>query len=195
MKNLRKAEMGMGTLIIFIAMILVAAVAAGVLIATTSSLQNKALATGKSTTAEVGTSLNVVQIYAEDGSNQDVEEITQIIKLNAGSDPIRFADLLLSVNLDDQAADYIYDAGMDCTDIADTVAGGDFGIVYSINGANNKTGYLTKGDVVKLCYEAPRSIGESERLIISLIPKVGTPAVVDIALPDLMVDKRVQLFP
>ena len=45
MYNKKKGEMAMGTLIIFIAMILIAAVAAAVLITTTSTLQDKALKT------------------------------------------------------------------------------------------------------------------------------------------------------
>ena len=88
----KKAEMGMGTLIIFIAMVLVAAVAAAVLISTTGSLQNKALATGKDTQKEIGTSLNVLQLYAEDGSDQDIEEFTEVVKLNAGSEAIRCSE-------------------------------------------------------------------------------------------------------
>jgi archaeal flagellin FlaB len=191
----RKAEMGMGTLILFIAMILVAAVAASVLISTTGTLQNKALSTGKATASEVGTSLNVVQIYAEDGSNQDVEEFTTVLKLNSGSEPIRFEDLLLSMNLMNTSADYTYNDSIDCSNTSNTTAGGTFGIDYSIVGPNNMTGYLTRGDVVKICYEAPRSVGESERVIISLIPKVGSTRVIDMGLPDLMVQKRIDVFP
>ncbi|MCB9358846.1 hypothetical protein H6503_02860 [Candidatus Woesearchaeota archaeon] len=194
MRN-KKAEMGMGTLIIFIAMILVAAVAAAVLISTTGTLQNKALATGKSTATEVGTSLNVVQVYAEDGSNQNIEEFVAIVKLNAGSEPIRFSDLLLTFNLVNSSADYTYDSAIDCNNNSNTTAGGDFGVEYSINGTNNQAGYLTKGDVVKLCLQSPRDVGESENIVLSFVPKVGSVRVVETDLPDLMVDTRVDVYP
>ncbi len=190
----KKGEMGMGTLIIFIAMVLVAAVAAAVLISTTGTLQNKALATGKATSKEVGTSINALQVYAEDGSNQNVEEFVQVVKLNAGSEAIRLSDLLLTLNLNNQSSDYEYSSIGNCTSIW-TVAGGDYAAAYSITGPNNKAGYLTKGDVVKLCFEAPRSVGESEDVRLALIPKVGTPNVVEASLPELMVDKRIEIFP
>jgi len=190
-----KAEMGMGTLIIFIAMILVAAVAASVLISTTGTLQNKALATGKATTQEVGTSLSAVELYGEDGTNQSVNFMYMTIKLASGSDEIRFSDTLLSMNLDNTSADYEYASAYDCDTSTSLVVGGDFGIKYQITGTNNKSGYLTKGDVVQVCFVAPREVLEGESIKVSLIPMVGSPLVVDTATPDLMVDKRISLYP
>ena len=87
MNKNKKAEMGMGTLILFIAMILVAAVAAGVLISTTGSLQNKALATGKATTAQVGTAMEAVEVFAEDASSSNnLEDFYETIRLTSGSE-------------------------------------------------------------------------------------------------------------
>ncbi|MCB9358848.1 hypothetical protein H6503_02870 [Candidatus Woesearchaeota archaeon] len=196
----KKGEMGMGTLIIFIAMILVAAVAAGVLISTTGTLQNKALSTGKATSAEVGTSMNVVKLYAEDGTDQQLEEFTGILKLNAGSEPIRFSDVLLTVNLINTSADYTYDSAIQCSNgttwnSSNTTAGGDFGVEYSINGTNHQDGYLTKGDVAKICFESPRNISESENVVFTFVPKVGSVRLIEADMPDLMVDKRVDVYP
>ncbi|MFT4326105.1 MAG: flagellin, partial [Candidatus Woesearchaeota archaeon] len=58
----------MGQLIIFIAAVLVVAVAAGVLLTTTDSLQQRALGTGRAVSAEIGTGMQLLEIFVEDGS-------------------------------------------------------------------------------------------------------------------------------
>lgn len=238
MRN-KKAEMGMGTLIIFIAMILVAAVAASVLIATTTKLQNKALDTGKLTTAEVGTGLQAVEVFAEDGSDQNLDYFYETIKLSAGSDALRFRDVLLTLSLSNTAKDYSYGTtaftvevindsytgvgtnitlpAPDCDNVTLNLSvhnftsfcyianGSDtttttcrsnvFGVKYQITGSSYKSGYLNKGDVVKICFASPRAVNESEDIKISLIPKVGSNLVIETTTPDLMVDKRVTIFP
>lgn len=200
--KLKKGEMGIGTLILFIAFILVAAVAAAVLVSTTQSLQSKALATGKATQAEIGTSMTAVEVYAEDGSDQGVEYFYETIKLASGSDPIRFQDLLLVFNTPDTSREFTYDSTISCADTTVTSAASiyndtnsaNFGIAYSLQ-AGTLTGYLTTGDVVKLCYAAPRQINESEDIKLNIIPKVGAPLVVDVTTPQLMTDTRIYIFP
>ncbi|MEM4755763.1 MAG: archaellin/type IV pilin N-terminal domain-containing protein, partial [Candidatus Woesearchaeota archaeon] len=80
-----KAEVGIGTLIIFIAMILVAAIAAGVLLQTASTLQDKALLTGQKSKGQVSTTLSPILLYAEDGTNQDLENFYLKAKIAPGS--------------------------------------------------------------------------------------------------------------
>ena len=202
----KKADMGIGTLILFIAFILVAAVAAGVLISTTAALQSKALATGKATTAEVGTSMTAVEIYAEDATDnsndKEVDYFYQTIKLASGSDPVRFEDLLLTFNTDNQSSEYTYSSTVNCSNTSTTgpsiynsTYSNNFGIAYSLQSSNSITGYMVAGDVVKLCYKSPWAISESEDIKLTIVPKVGSALVVDTTMPGLMIDKRIYVFP
>lgn len=94
----KKAEMAIGTLIIFIAMVLVAAIAAGVIIQTATALQNKALLTGERAKAQVGTGIQTILVYGEDGDDKDLESFYIKLKLSPGSDALKFDDMLMGID-------------------------------------------------------------------------------------------------
>ena len=81
-----RAAIGIGTLIVFIAMILVAAVAASVIIQTSESLQNRAKAVGKQTIREVSSGMNIVDLTGyTDAEKTKIEYLALTIRPRAGS--------------------------------------------------------------------------------------------------------------
>src|SRR5882672_1861145 len=89
-----KAEVGVGTLIVFIAMVLVAAVAAAVLINTTGTLQERAQSTGKEATQEVASNLKVYNVYGDvNGGKVDTLRINT--GLSAGAVPMDVHQLVV----------------------------------------------------------------------------------------------------
>jgi len=105
---MKKAEMGVGTLIIFIAMLLVAAVAAGVLIQTAGSLQEKSLSTGTQATNQISTNAETVEVSAIDGRDGSLNEFNHLIKLAPGSDEIKLDDVIFTFNTKDKTSSLKY---------------------------------------------------------------------------------------
>ena len=100
--------MGIGTLIIFIALLLVAAVAAGVLIQTAGSLQERALTTGDQAKGQIATNVKVVEVSATNGQDSTLEEFEQIVKLSPGSNAIKLGQALFTMNTYDATATLTY---------------------------------------------------------------------------------------
>jgi len=105
---MKKGEMGVGTLIIFISMLLVAAVAAGVLLQTAGSLQEKSLSTGQQAKSQISTHAETVEVSATDGRNGNLTEFLHLIKLAPGSDPIKLSQVILAMNTKDYSGTLKY---------------------------------------------------------------------------------------
>lgn len=106
----QEAMMGVGTLIIFIAVILVAAVSAGVFLRTVTMLKQQAEATAEQSMEEVATFLNVRSIYGEtDEDRTDIEELKVNLGLGPGSPPQNLNFTLIQVISRDREQELEYD--------------------------------------------------------------------------------------
>ncbi|WP_445476062.1 archaellin/type IV pilin N-terminal domain-containing protein [Methanococcoides methylutens] len=113
MKKDERAQVGIGTLIIFIAMVLVAAVAAAVLIQTSGVLQQRAQATGQQATQEVSSNLmlkSIEGVRSSDGTN--LSETSDLLKLkvalNIGSSDIDLNQVVITVSDGTTTNDLVY---------------------------------------------------------------------------------------
>jgi flagellin-like protein len=86
-----RGQVGIGTLIVFIALVLVAAVAAGVLIDTAGDLESRASDTGEDAQAQVSNQIDVVSATGEI-TDDNVSTVTLVAKKSPGSDPIDLTD-------------------------------------------------------------------------------------------------------
>ena len=184
----KKGENGISTLIIFIAMLLVAAVAAGVLIQTTGSLQNKALSTGQQSKAQISTHLEVINAVGVNGTDGTVENVSMVVKLSPGSEDMQFNELIITVDTVNNFATLRYTNGTPYNT-------SQYIVTYLQNGTNHRDGYLVRGDVTQVDLQLPNALQEDENVRFDMIPKVGVPTTLSIAMPDIMTGYRIHLYP
>jgi archaeal flagellin FlaB len=188
-----RGMMGVGTLIIFIAMILVAAVAAAVLISTSSSLQQRSLLTGSQAEEGISTGAEAVSVTAANASGDHViEDFEMLLRLQAGSSPMNFNNTVLLVDTTDHAWNMDYSGS---TSYQVSTSTGHYGIEYVKQGPDYESGYLSRGDVVKMTFNVSSAVAENKRVRLKIVPRVGVATLVEFTTPDVMTDQRVSLWP
>ncbi len=206
-KMLRKKDVGaigIGAMIVFIAMVLVAGIAASVLIQTSTKLESQAMRTGQETTEEVSTGLAVFDIkgYAPDSGNLDNMTIT--VRPRAGSADIDLAEVFLELSNTDYKIIMTYTNGVsdwnDSTTGVDDVfsvdcfpvAANRFGILVLEDADGSCTQanpVINRGDKVLLCVDTTQSFsatgGINERTDIwgIVCPEQGSPGVIAFTTP------------
>jgi flagellin-like protein len=103
-----RGQVGIGTLIVFIAMVLVAAIAAGVLINTAGFLQSKGAATGEEASAQVSNRIDVVSAYGNVTGDEKVDYTNLTVRQAAGADNINLSKSTIQWIGPDTATTLVY---------------------------------------------------------------------------------------
>jgi flagellin FlaB len=188
-KHKSKGLMGIGTLIIFIAVIVVSAVAAAVLIGAGGGLEQRSLATMKGTEAEVASGVSVYSIIGSDASlDGKVRTLEMLVRLRPGSDPINLNTTVITIDGRSAFQNLRYSE-------VGAAASGSYSVSYLRRGTSPLSGYLSMGDSAVFNISLSEAIGPDEKLVIQIIPAQGGIRRLGLTTPNALVDKRVFLFP
>ncbi|HJH28739.1 MAG TPA: flagellin [Methanosarcinaceae archaeon] len=195
------AQVGIGTLIIFIAMVLVAATAASILIQTSGVLQQKAQSTGREAIQNVGSNVEVMQIIGSrsDTNSNDFDYVNITMKVMAGAGAIDVGEFILALQNQSERLDtikYVNDTA------SASLTSTQFYVVVlrdednSFNASSDTVTSINSGDIVNLVLKPGVNLPAREPVRIEIMPEYGSTAIKEFITPSTYgVKTNVVLFP
>ena len=202
---------GIGAMIVFIAMVLIAGIAASVFIQTSSRLENQALQSGSETISEVSTG---IQVEGIEGYNQtghgNISRLAIEIRCRAGSKGINLAETVIELSDSTTKNLFTYNSG-NFTDTGDI--DGDlfrwnfypwdnntvFGIIVLEDADDSVTAsnpVISTGDHVVLTVNITKAFGGFGTTVDVtglVIPEEGSPGIISFTTPAAYSDAIIEL--
>ncbi len=222
LKKDEKGAIGIEILIVFIAIVLVAAVSAAVLIQTVGFLQQKATATGRQTTQEVASGIKVVKVLGNvptpKQSTSTVDYLAVIAEVNTGGQDVDLTNVRILLSNESKSVTLYYDAsatnksftdaktGID--DIFDTandaawsqLSATEFGIIVLQDADGSLSAaypVLNAGDKIILTINVTAAFGSGfkprEDVSGEVRPEFGAPGIIEFTTPPAYTEKVVEL--
>jgi flagellin FlaB len=198
-----KGIMGIGAMIILIAVLLISAIAAIIIINVGGRLQQRSLNTGKQ--AEKGTinGVEVVSIMGTDGSaGRDIEHFEVIIKLQPGSDVLNLNNTAVFIHSPGRSQTLVYNesAGDTANEAATT---SDFTVEWLTQSDLYQEGYLSRGEIIKLRFnyfdnspgDTTGGIGPEQDMELKIVPRTGAVTIISFRTPKHINEQREPLWP
>ena len=182
-----RGQVGIGTLIIFIALVLVAAVAAGVLIDTSGQLESRASDTGADAQAEVSNQVEVVSAtgVASDGTT-GVEQIELVVKKSAGSDPIDLSGTTIQYTSDSASATLNFDSGGASSTAFGTSQVGSSGPTTVLENTDERVTIIIDANAVE-----GSDLSEGSNVDLEIVDQSGASTVYGVNVPDVLTNEYV----
>ncbi len=204
-----KGEFGIGSLIIFIAMIVVAAVTAEVLIQLSYRLQQQAESTSNSAIQDVSMGLKIISLGGyrynttwgiREPYRNKIDWITVEVSPIAGSPAINVNDIIIEVNDGNISTNLVFNstATYDPSVSHPHLGNGQFGakIIRDMSPLtwNEKT--ITQGDIVEFFFNATAcglNLVPQSYLLLKIIPKHGVPTLENLMTPSPYTTRYVEM--
>ncbi len=194
MRNDKRAEMGVGTMIIFIAMVLVAAVAASVLISTANTVREQATQTGNDAITGVSSGFDIKYVKGNVVDNA-ITSMDIYVQLSPGSPALRMGDVILSITAGDASGELVFagpekDGAVGSGDEPATYAAVVVPTDKSADAPFASYGTVNQGNLTKITVanlgESTLSISPGDSVLIKIMPARGSPTTVSFTVPPVL---------
>lgn len=196
MKNMpdpESAQVGIGTMIVFIATVLVAAIAAGVLISTSSDLQTKSAKTGSEATEQVASNLVIETARGTRSATSDagLQGFDIYVALAPGASEVDLEQMRIQINDGSALTTISYAATASATEYS-AVSLRDVDSSFSAS-----TPVMNSGDLVAIHLDLTTATGLDMEweprtdIVLTMLPEVGNPVRLGFDTPNSYGDRLV----
>jgi len=202
------ASIGIGGLIIFISIVLIAGIAASILVQTSSTIESQAASTGSKTKSEVSAGLSVYSVEGYAATGEDISKIAIMIRPLAGTEEIGILSSYLELSDTNKKVIFNYsDSYYSNPDGLRNLfnanvfpdEGSQFGIIVvedQDNSISRLNPVINRGDKLYLCINTTASfnnISKNTDVWGRVVPEIGNVGVISFRTPYSFVDNVLEL--